>query len=82
MKDFISLLKLYSTLVNQEMRTSKAADLVPTHAHSARQLPDAKALRKELKAVAHRVDDEQVDALSFEGIVGHAVPERGERPCQ
>jgi hypothetical protein len=82
MKDFISLLKLYSTLVSQEVRTSKTEELEPTHAHSAPQLIDAKALRKELEAVVHRVKDEQVDTLSFEGIVGHGVPEGGERSCK
>ncbi len=57
MNDLLSLLKLYTTLVNQEMRTSKAEDLVATHAYSAPQLISVEGVREHIEDLVR--DDER-----------------------
>lgn len=61
MKDFLSLLKLYLSYAQLEVRTAKADELVPKRAFDNQRLMDAKALREEIEDLAYAANADERD---------------------
>lgn len=76
MRDLLSLLKLYLSYAQLEVRTAKADELVPKRAFDQERLINAKALREEIEALVYSEDEgEQETEAALERLsscVGHA----------